>query len=59
MLVAHRDDIDDMFAISQDVHSAAQLNWSSPRVAQRLPIALKRTDEELTNRAGQEIRRIR
>ena len=59
MLVAHRDDIDDMFAITQDVHSATHLNWSNPRVAQRLPIALKRTDEELTNRAGQEIRRIR
>lgn len=58
MLVAHRDDID-IFAISQDVHSATQLNWSSPRVAQRLPIALKQTDEELTNRAGQEIRRIK
>lgn len=58
MLVAHRDD-SDIFAIAQDVHSATQLNWSSPRVAQRLPIALKRTDEELTNRVGQEIRRIR
>ena len=58
MLVAHRDDID-IFAIAQDVHSATQLNWSNPRVAQRLPIALKRTDEELTNRAGQEIRRIK
>jgi hypothetical protein len=38
---------------------AAQLNWSSPRVAQRLPLPLKRTDEELTARSDQEIRRIR
>ena len=39
--------------------SAAQLNWSSPGVAQRLPIPLKRTDDELKARADQEIRRIR
>jgi hypothetical protein len=39
--------------------SAAQLNWSSPMVAQRLPLPFKRTDEELTARAAQEIRRIR
>ena len=38
---------------------ASNLNWSSPRVAQRLPITLKRTDDELTNRSNQEIRRIR
>lgn len=39
--------------------AAAQLNWSSPTVAQRLPLPLKRTDDELTARAAQEIRRIR
>ena len=38
---------------------AAQLNWSSPGVAQRLPLPLKRTDEELAARSDQEIRRIR
>ncbi len=38
---------------------SAQLNWSSPGVAQRLPLPLKRTDEELTARSDQEIRRIR
>jgi len=38
---------------------ASNLNWSSPRVAQRLPITLKRTDDELTSRSDQEIRRIR
>ena len=58
MLVAHHDDVN-ISAIAQDVHSATHLNWSNPRVAQRLPIALKRTDEELTNRAAQEIRRIK
>jgi hypothetical protein len=40
------------------VFSAAQLNWSSPRVAQRLPLTLKRTDEELKARAAQEIRQM-
>jgi len=40
------------------VFDAAQLNWSSPRVAQRLPLPLKRTDEELAARAAQVIRRI-
>jgi hypothetical protein len=39
--------------------AAAQLNWSNPRVAQRLPLPHKRTDEELSARAAQEIRRIR
>ena len=58
MLVAHQDDVN-ISAIAQDVHSATHLNWSNPRIAQRLPIALKRTDEELTNRAAQEIRRIK
>ncbi|MDP9350111.1 MAG: hypothetical protein M3P51_00990 [Chloroflexota bacterium] len=38
---------------------SAQLNWSSPRVAQRHALPLKRTDEELTARAAQEIRRLR
>jgi hypothetical protein len=37
----------------------AQLNWSNPRVAQRMHIALKRTDEELEASAAREIRRLR
>jgi hypothetical protein len=37
----------------------AQLNWSSPTVAQRAPLVLKRTDDELTTRAAQEVRRLR
>ena len=39
--------------------SAAQLNWSSPAVAQRLPLPLKRTDDELKARLAQEVRGIR
>lgn len=39
--------------------AAAHLNWSSPSVAQRLPLPFKRTDEVLKARGEQEIRRIR
>ena len=46
-------------AAAYSAFAAAQLNWSSPRVAQRYPLPLKRTDEELEARAAQEIRRIR
>lgn len=38
---------------------AAQLNFSSPTVAQRLLLPLKRTDEELSARSAQEIKRLR
>ena len=58
MLVAHQDNVN-ISDIAQDVHSTTHLNWSNPRIAQRLPIVLKRTDEELTKRADQEIRRMR
>ena len=39
--------------------SGAQMNWSSPRVAQRLHIGMKRTDEDLKSRSAQEVRRLR
>jgi hypothetical protein len=39
--------------------TAAQLNWSSPMVAQHLPLPVKRTDEDLQARAAQEIRHWR
>lgn len=42
-----------------DAHTSSHFNWSNPRVAQRLPIGLKRTDEQLENRTAQEIKRIR
>lgn len=43
--------------VTEAVVIAAQHNWSNPRVAQKHHVALKRTDEELTTRASQEIRR--
>ena len=58
VLVTNGDRID-IAAVAKDVHTATHLNWSSPDVAQWLPLSLKRTDEELKSRAAQEIRRIK
>jgi hypothetical protein len=44
---------------AQAIFAACQLNWSSPKMSQRLPLPLKVTDEELAARLAQEIRRIR
>lgn len=55
MLVAQRDDVD-LVAVATCMHATTHLNWSSPAVAQRLPLELKRTDEELEKKAAQEIR---
>lgn len=49
----------DILDAAESCLDAGHLNWSSPRVAQRYPITLKRTDDELTARAEQEVRRIR
>lgn len=49
----------DIVEAANDLHQSCHLNWSNPRVAQRLPMEIKRTDEELTSRAAQEVRRIR
>jgi hypothetical protein len=43
---------------AQATFDTAQLNYSSPGVAQRLPLPLKRTDEELQARSAQQIRRV-
>lgn len=40
-------------------YATTHLNWSSPGVGQRLPLPVKRTDEELIARAQQEVRRNR
>lgn len=58
MLTAQGEGID-MAVVAADVHATTHLNYSSPGVAQKLPLALKRTDDELTSRAAQEIRRLR
>jgi hypothetical protein len=44
---------------AQSTFAGAQLNWASPEVAQKLPLVMKATDEELKARDAQEIRRLR
>jgi hypothetical protein len=55
MLVAPRGNVD-LVAAATCMHATTHLNWSSPSVAQRLPLELKRTDEDLEKKAAQEIR---
>ena len=52
----HHQDLPD---VAFSAFASAQLNWSSPDVAQHLPLPLKRTDEELEARMSQEIRRVK
>lgn len=52
----HHQDLSD---VAFSAFTSAQLNWSSPDVAQQLPLPLKRTDEELDARMSQEIRRVK
>ena len=47
----------DVIDVARATFAGAQLNWSSPRVAQRLPLHAKRADEDLKERAAQEIKR--
>ena len=58
MLVGQSENID-MAQATKAVYTSTHLNYSSPSVAQRLPIELKRTDDELNNRAAQEIRGLK
>lgn len=46
-------------AVLSDIFVTSQLNYSSPRVAQRLTFSAKRTDEQLKDRTAQEIIRIK
>ena len=58
MLMGRSENID-MDRVTKAVYVSTHLNFSNPNVAQRLPLELKRTDDELRNRDSQEIRRIR
>jgi hypothetical protein len=49
----------DLMAVLNDIFVTSQLNFSSPRVAQRLTFPAKRTDEQLKDRMAQEILRIK
>lgn len=58
MLVGQSENID-MARVTKAVYASTHLNFSNPNVAQRLPLELKRTADELKSRDSQEIRRIR
>lgn len=59
VMVIHNGHCPNLMDAAQAVFAGAQLNWSSPRVAQRLHIGMKRTDDDLKTRFAQEIRRLR
>lgn len=58
MLVGQSANID-MDRVVKAVYASTHLNFSNPKIAQRLPLELKRTDDELKNRDSQQIRGIR
>ncbi len=43
----------------QDIFVTSQMNYASPGVAQRLTCCAKRADDELQDKAGQEVQRIK
>lgn len=49
----------DIIAVGKSVFDAAQLNWSSPKVAQRDAETIRAADDELKARAAQEMRGIK
>ncbi len=59
IVLESRDEKLDLVSAAGDVHKSCHLNWSNPRVAQRLSLELKRTDDELKSRASQEVRRLK
>lgn len=59
MMIKTRSEGVDMFQVVSDITAVAQLNYTSPKVAQRLPFPMKRTDDELNRRLSQEIKRIK
>lgn len=59
VLLEARSENVNMKRVIESVYASTQLNFSNPNVSQRLPLELKRTDDELKNRDSQEIRRTR
>jgi len=57
ILLVGRSEGINMLSVVEDFYWPTHLNWSSPNVAQRLTTGLKRIDDDLINRASQEIRR--
>ncbi|AYL94268.1 hypothetical protein [Mucilaginibacter celer] len=49
----------DLKKVLQDIFVTSQMNYASPGVAQRLTYCAKRADDELQDKAGQEVQRIK
>lgn len=49
----------DMLAVASDIFAGAQMNWSSPAVAQRSVLSIRQTDALLVERRAQEVRGLR
>ena len=47
-----------MLDVAKVVYAGSHLNWSSPRMAQRLPLVMKQTDDALKSKMSQEVRRF-
>lgn len=54
-----QDDRINMHDVASDFHVSSHFNWSSPAVAQKLALVLKRTDEILKHRAAEELGLLR
>jgi len=52
MLIIVPDGSEAIDKVTEAFGAAAHLNWSSPEVAQRIPMPFKRTDEVLKARSG-------
>lgn len=59
MLIVANGHCENVIDAAQANFCGAQMNWSSPRVAQRLHVGMKRTDEDLKSRSAQEVRRLK
>lgn len=55
LLLEARTDGVDIMRVAQTVYLATHMNWSSPGIAQRLPVVLKQADDGLKRRRAQEV----
>lgn len=59
VILESKDSEVDLLECAADCFISAQMNWSSPRVAQRLSLGFKRTDEDLESREASEAYQLR
>lgn len=59
VILESKDSSLNLFESAADCFASSQMNWSSPRVAQRLSLGFKRTDEDLESREASEAYQLR